>query len=138
MATFTESIDINAAPEQVWAVVGDLATVDRWIPGITAVAVDGMHRCCTFADGHRQDEEILDYSPGARSYRYRIEGAPLPVRDNVGSFAVQESDGMTRVIWESSFEPLEPATTDQLAQMWRPYLPMVLGNLKTLVEGSAG
>jgi uncharacterized protein YndB with AHSA1/START domain len=135
MATFSESIDINATPDEVWAVLGDLSGVDQWIPGITSVTVDGLRRVCTFEDGHRQDEEILDYSPSARSYRYRIDGAPLPVTDNAGSFAVHQVDGVTRVVWEASFKPLEPAMSEQLAQMWQPYLPMVLSNLKKLVEG---
>ena len=47
MPTFSESIEINASPDHVWAVLGDLASVDRWIPGVTAVAVGrdepGLH-----------------------------------------------------------------------------------------------
>jgi hypothetical protein len=121
MPTFSQSIEINATPDKVWAVLGDLASVHQWIPGISAVR-------------HTQNEQILDYSPSARSYRYRIDDAPLPVTDNIGSFAVRPGDGHTRVVWESSFQPLDPAMTEQLAQMWQPYLPTVLGNLKNLIE----
>ena len=134
MPTFSESIDVNATADEVWAVLGDLASVGQWIPGITTVNVNGMHRVCTFEDGHPQEEQILDYSPITRSYGYRIDGAPLPVTNNIGSFAVQEANDSTRVMWESSFEPLHPNTAEQLAQMWRPYLPMVLNNLKNLIE----
>jgi hypothetical protein len=38
------------------------------------------------------------------------------------------------VAWESSFEPVDPAMESQLAEMWEPYLPMVLANLKRLIE----
>src|SRR6266498_181475 len=69
-------------------VLGDLAGVDRWIPGVTMVEVAGLTRRCIFADGHTQREEILDYSPATRSYRYTIDGG-LPVRDNQGRFAVE-------------------------------------------------
>jgi hypothetical protein len=62
------------------------AAVDRWIPGITKVELDGLTRRCTFADGHTQREEISDYSPATRSYRYTIDGG-LPVTDNRGRFA---------------------------------------------------
>jgi protein-tyrosine phosphatase len=134
MPTFSQSIEINATPDKVWAVLGDLASVHQWIPGISAVTVDGTSRVCTFADGHTQNEQILDYSPSARSYRYRIDDAPLPVTDNIGSFAVRPGDGHTRVVWESSFQPLDPAMTEQLAQIWQPYLPTALGNLKNLIE----
>lgn len=137
MPTFRHIIDIDATPDQVWAVLGDIASVDRWIPGVTAVTVDGMTRVCTFEDGHTQDEQILDYEPHNRSYRYRIEGAPLPVTDNTGSFSVEDTNGGARVVWESSFEPRDPTMGEQLAEMWEPYLPMTLANLKQVVETAA-
>jgi carbon monoxide dehydrogenase subunit G len=134
MPTFRHTIDIDATPDEVWAVLGDLGSVDRWIPGVTSVASTATGRTCTFADGHTQTEEILDYSPGEHSYRYVIEGAPMPVRENTGRFAVEARDGGATVVWESSFVALDPATEDTLAGMWEPYLPMVLGNLKAVVE----
>jgi mxaD protein len=134
MPSFLHTIDIDATPDQVWAVLGDIASVDRWIPGVASVTVDGTTRVCTFEDGHTQDERILDYSPHTRSYRYHIEGAPLPVTDNTGSFSIEENGSRSRVVWESSFEPLDPAMAIQLAEMWEPYLPMTLDNLRRLVE----
>src|SRR5262245_7550497 len=134
MASFRYTIDVAATPEQVWEVLGDVTSVDQWIPGVVAVTRTGSGRLCSFDDGHTQDEEILDYSPHTRSYRYRIEGAPLPVTDNAGTFAVEDIDGHARVIWQSSFTALDPAMESQLAQMWEPYLPLVLTNLKNIVE----
>jgi carbon monoxide dehydrogenase subunit G len=134
MPAFRHAIDIAATPEQVWHVLGDLTSVDRWIPGVAAVTRTDAGRVCTFDDGHTQVEQILDYSAQARSYRYVIEGTPLPVSDNTGSFTVEDADGHARVVWESSFVALDPAMESQLAQMWEPYLPLVLANLKKLVE----
>jgi carbon monoxide dehydrogenase subunit G len=134
MPSFRHSIDIAATPDQVWQVLGDLTSVSRWIPGVTAVTRTGTGRVCTFDDGHVQDEQILDYSPQTRSYRYTIEGAPLPVRDNTGTFRVEDAGGHARVVWESSFVALDPSASAQLAEMWEPYLPVVLANLKKLVE----
>jgi carbon monoxide dehydrogenase subunit G len=134
MPSFRHTIEIAATPERVWQIVGDLTSVDRWIPGVAAVARTEAGRVCTFDDGHTQDERILDYSPRARSYRYVIEGAPLPVTDNTGSFTVEDADGQARVVWQSSFVALDPAMESQLAQMWEPYLPLVLANLKKLAE----
>jgi len=134
MPTFRHTIDIAATPERVWHVLGDLTSVDRWIPGVTAVTRTDTGRMCTFDDGHVQNEQILDYSPPTHSYRYVIDGAPLPVRDNTGTFTVEDADGQARVVWESSFVALDPAMAAQLAEMWEPYLPMVLANLKQLVE----
>jgi uncharacterized protein YndB with AHSA1/START domain len=134
MPSFRHTVDIAATPEQVWHVLGDLTSVDRWIPGVTNVARTGTGRVCTFDDGHVQDEQILDYSPQTYSYRCVIDGAPLPVRDNTGTFTVEDAGGRARVIWESSFVALDPAMSAQLAQMWAPHLLIVLANLKKLVE----
>ena len=134
MPAFRYTVDIAATPDEVWAVLGDLTAVDRWIPGVTSVARTDSGRVCTFVDGHVQTEQILDYSPGTRSYRYVIDGAPLPVRENIGRFSVESAEGGARVVWESSFVPLDPATGDEVARMREPFLPVVLDNLKTVAE----
>jgi hypothetical protein len=119
----------------VWAVLGDLTSVDRWVPGVTTVTRTASGRVCTFADGHTLDEQILDYSAQDRSYRYVIDGAPLPVRENVGRFAVEAAHGHARVVWESRLEPVDPAAAGELARAWEPFPPIVLTNLKNAVEG---
>jgi carbon monoxide dehydrogenase subunit G len=134
MPAFRHTVDIAATPDAVWRVLGDLTSVDRWIPGVTAVTRTESGRVCAFADGHTQDERILDYDPADRSYRYVIEGAPLPVRDNTGGFAVEAAGDGARVVWESSFTALDPAMEAELARMWEPFLPVVLANLKGIVE----
>jgi hypothetical protein len=53
--------------------------------------------------------------------------------DSTGRFAVESADGHARVVWESSLVPADPA--DPVGQMWEPHLPVILGNLKRLVEG---
>jgi carbon monoxide dehydrogenase subunit G len=136
MPSFSHSIDIAASADQVWQILGDLTSVDRWIPGVTAVRRTDTGRVCTFEDGHTQEEQILDYSPENRSYRYVIDGAPLPVRENTGSFTVHDADGQARVVWESSFEAVDPSMSEELARVWQPYLPVVMATLKNLVETS--
>ena len=136
MPSFRETIEIEADTESTWRVLGDLASVQHWVPGVVAVELTESGRVCTFADGHLQHEAISDYSPEQRSFKYAIDGG-LPVRDNRGSFAVQDRDDGSLVVWESSFEPLDQGAADELARMWRGALPLVLGNLKQLVEKTA-
>ena len=133
MPTYTEMIEVAADPDTAWRVLGDLGAVDRWIPGITKVEMDGMTRVCTFADGHTQDEAILDYSPATRSYRYTIDGG-LPVADNRGRFAVEPAGNGARIVWESSFVALDPAAEAEVSRLWAGMLPVVLGNLRTVIE----
>jgi carbon monoxide dehydrogenase subunit G len=137
MPSFTRTIEVAADPDTAWRVLGDLAGVDRWIPGVTMVEVAGLTRRCIFADGHTQREEILDYSPATRSYRYTIDGG-LPVRDNQGRFAVEPAGTGTRIVWESSFEALDPTAEDELGRMWAGMLPIVLANLRTVIEQGSG
>jgi carbon monoxide dehydrogenase subunit G len=133
MPSFTHSIQVDVDPDTAWQVLGDLAAVDRWIPGITQVELDGMTRVCTFADGHTQHEAILDYTPATRSYRYTIDGG-LPVADNQGRFAVEPTPRGATIVWESSFRALDPAAEAEVSRLWAGMLPIVLGNLKTLIE----
>ncbi|HEV8648370.1 MAG TPA: SRPBCC family protein [Actinomycetes bacterium] len=133
MPTFTQTIEVAADPDTAWHVLGDLAAVDRWIPGITKVELDGMPRVCTLADGHTQHEAILDDAPATRSYRYTIHGG-LPVADNRGRFAVEPAGRGARIVWESSFVALDPAADAEVSRLWAGMLPTVLGNLKTLIE----
>lgn len=137
MPSFTHTIEVAADPDLAWQVLGDLAGVDRWIPGVTKVEVDGLTRWCTFTNGHTQREEILDYSPATRSYRYTIDGG-LPVRDNRGRFAVEPAGTGARIVWESSFEALDPAAEDELSRMWAGMLPTMLANLKAVTEHGSG
>jgi Polyketide cyclase / dehydrase and lipid transport len=109
MPSFTETIEVAADPNTAWQVLGDLATVDRWVPGITKVELDGTTRVCTFADGHTQREAILDYSPAARSYRYTIDGGlPSPTtaaasRSSLPATAPGSSG--SRASWSSTRPP---------------------------------
>ena len=133
MPTFLQTIDVAADPDTAWRVLGDLAAVDRWIPGITKVEMNGMTRVCRFADGHTQREAILDYSPATRSYSYTIDDG-LPVADNRGRFVVEPAGNGARIVWESSFVVLDPATEAELSRLWAGMLPVVLGSLKPLIE----
>jgi carbon monoxide dehydrogenase subunit G len=134
MPSFRHTIDIAATPDEVWHVLGDVTSVDRWVPGVTAVTRTATGRSCTFADGRVLDEEILDYSPEAHSYRYVIQGAPVPDCKSTGTFSVTAAGSHARVVWDSSLAPADPAMSEHVTQLWEPYLPIILGNLKNLVE----
>lgn len=135
MPKFHESIKVNASPDRAWAIVGDLAGVDKWIPGCTDVKVEGTKkRICTFVDGHVQHEEIRDYSDERRSYRYAIEGIP-GIKNNRGSFAVKGDGTGAVIVWDSEFEAIERAQEKQIVQMWEGAIDVVSENLHRLIEG---
>lgn len=134
MPRFHRAIKVDAPPDRAWSVIGDLAGVDRWIPGITAVKVHGTERVCTFANGIVQHEEISNYSDKSRSYSYEIEGSPLPVKNNRGRFAVQPSEGGSVIVWDHEFELLDPAGEAQVTQAWQGASGQIAESLRKLIE----
>lgn len=79
MVRLHRSLKIDAAPETVWIVWGDLAATHRWIPGIASARMEGLRRICRTQDGFEIVEEISDYSkePRAGSGRGGAGGRPL-------------------------------------------------------------
>lgn len=79
---------------------------------------------------------VLDGDPGAardRGQRYLDRARAR--REAVGAgFIVEAAGDGARAVWESSFAALDPAMEGELARRWEPFLPVVLANLKEIVE----
>jgi hypothetical protein len=58
MPTIHKDITIAHSPDDVWALLRDLAAVSEWVPGIASARLDGTRRICTTADGAEIHEEI--------------------------------------------------------------------------------
>lgn len=134
--TVTNTIEINADPDDVWAVLADLPATRWWLPGIVAARLDGDVRVCTMADGQEIHERIGQVSPEQRSYRFDYIRVPLPVRDSGGSFAVTSGTaaGTATVTLRNTFEPLDPATADGLRDAIRAAMGQALESLRRYVE----
>jgi carbon monoxide dehydrogenase subunit G len=117
MATFHHRVRLDISPEVAWAVVGNLAGVDTWIPGVTDVKIEGNVRICTFANGVVQHEEISDYSREMRSYHYSINGGPLPLKSNRGKWMVEADGTGSVVVWDAEIEVSDPQQEEQITQM---------------------
>jgi uncharacterized protein YndB with AHSA1/START domain len=129
------TILIDATPERVWGVLGDLDATHEWLPGVVKAEVDGSRRVCTTADGSEIHEEIRDYRPEQRSFSYQHLQVPLPVKDSGGSFVVEEhGNGSSTVLLESSFAALDSAQEQQVAQMIEGAFQQALESLKRRVE----
>jgi carbon monoxide dehydrogenase subunit G len=133
MSEFRKSLQLAVSPDQAWAVLGDLANVDRWIPGISHVELEGFTRTCTMTNGVIQHEKITDYSAATHSYGYTIEGSPLPVRNNRGRFSIEQVDQGVLIVWESAFEVFDPAQEQMVEQMWDGATTSVLEALKRVI-----
>jgi mxaD protein len=129
------TIAIDASPEAVWDVLGDLGATNEWLPGIVAARMEGATRICTTADGFDIREEISDYEPTLRRFRYQHLQVPMPVENSAGSFVVepQENDGSV-VVLQSSFEAADSAQEAEVGQMIEGAFQRALESLKRRVE----
>jgi uncharacterized protein YndB with AHSA1/START domain len=118
MVRVRKSVAIDAPPEAVWVVLGDLAATSEWLPGTAAARMEGSTRICTTADGFEIREEISDYAPDTRSYRYRHLAIPVPVKNSSGSFTIEPQDGGAQVLLEAQFEALDSGQEEQVGPMF--------------------
>jgi mxaD protein len=134
MARLRNTVHLDATPDAVWEILGDLAATPEWLPGTRAAQVDGDVRTCTTADGFEIREQISDYSPERRTYAFRHLAVPLPVEDSTGSFAVEPDGTGSQVVLETSFAALDPAQEEQVSAMLDGALQQALASLKRRVE----
>ena len=117
-AAFTFNLVSPTSPAKAWSLVGDLAGVTRWVPGVTECTVDGDVRRCTFADGRTIVEHITAFDDTTRSYAYRTDTDGTPMAANTGTFAVAETpDGGSRVTWLAQVEFASDEAADQMVPM---------------------
>jgi uncharacterized protein YndB with AHSA1/START domain len=136
MPTITTTIDIKAAPDDVWAVLSDMPATRHWLPGVIAARMDGDVRVCQMADGQQVHEKISDNSAEQRSFRFEHLRVPLPVRRSGGTFTVTagpEPDTAT-VILRSTFEPLDSTGADELTSLIQGAFGLSLEALRRFVE----
>jgi len=125
---------VQATPERAWAVLGDLGSVETWIPGVRSCRLEGGRRVCNEGE---IEEEIVTYSPEDRSYRYRHLKVPLPVRHSSGRLAVVETSEGTAIEWEAEIEWSDPSQAEAMTSMLEGVNREVLASLRRRIEGGA-
>lgn len=102
-----------ASPQKVFAVVGDLEAITRFMPMIKHASVHhslatgcvgkGSERVCSMPGMGEVNEKVVWWdSPSG--YAYRASGSMVPMRDHLGVFVLtSDTDGGTRVEWRHHF-----------------------------------
>jgi uncharacterized protein YndB with AHSA1/START domain len=136
MQTITNTIDILASTDDVWAVLADLPATRQWLPGVVSARVDGTLRVCQMANGQEVHERIIDVSPAQRSLRFEHVQVPLPVSHSSGTFTVTAgaTAGSATVNLHSTFEHLDPAGADELTDIVRGAYQQSLESLRRFIE----
>jgi uncharacterized protein YndB with AHSA1/START domain len=134
--TVTNTVDITADPDEVWAVLADLPATRWWLPGVVAVRVDGDVRICTMADGQEIQERISDLSDERRSFHFEHLQVGLPVARSGGVFTVTpgSAPATARVTLQTSFDPLDPNGAEELTGMIQQAFGQSLQSLRRYVE----
>ncbi|GJE02410.1 SRPBCC family protein [Methylobacterium isbiliense] len=106
-----EKVVINAAPEKVWAVVGNFQDMS-WLPPVEKTEGKGGNevkatRTLTLKGGATVDEELYKYSAEQRSLSYRINKVDvktLPVNNYSSTIKVEPAEGgKSTVTWDGAF-----------------------------------
>jgi len=99
-----ETRKLNAKPAAVWALIGDFNGLYRWHPAVSSSDRDNNVRVLTLGNGAQITESLLSKDQTNRSYRYKIDQAPLPVSDYEAEIKVSlDAKGGSIVVWSSSF-----------------------------------
>jgi hypothetical protein len=114
VTTIKREIHIDRPPEAVWAIVGNLGSMD-WIPGVIGSTIDGTIRTCEVGEGAILKEEILSMDEAARHYEYTIVESRMPVSFYRASMKVMDDGTGSRFIWTAEIEPGDLGPTIEAA-----------------------
>ena len=120
MAQLTRSVTLNAAPADVWALIGGFQSLPDWHPAVetsTREDIGGVeHRRLGLAGGG----EILEKNLGGdtMSVGYEIIESPLPVANYRATLAVADAGGKAVVVWASTFEGTADGASDVIAGIY--------------------
>lgn len=149
--TARQSIQINAPPEVVWAVVGDFNSQPRWLPLVERSEIVagtnnqvGAIRLITRRNGTKVTERLLEYDPLSMKLAYTYVDGAVMASDYFPVLTVRaEGDGGSVVEWRARFKRLaywvDPAPEGQddksLTDRYNGLYKAGLESLKRVVEG---
>lgn len=119
-ASIVRSVEVNATPSEVWAVIGPFCAIKDWLPPIATCTQDGASpptRTLVTRDGAATFVEIQTARNDARhTYSYAFRSSPLPVSHYNSTVAVRAaSHGHSIVTWRATYQP-DPGRADEANQ----------------------
>ena len=130
-----ETIVIDASPEKVWAIVGDFAGLDKWLPPVAALKMEGEKtRILSIgaADGPTITEELKSLDNEKMMMKYKIvdmsvigqeshlgktyDVPTIPVYNYLSIIKLKEVEGGTEVTWTGKFYRVFQLNTIRVTQ----------------------
>ncbi|MDB5993773.1 MAG: hypothetical protein JWP42_909 [Pseudomonas sp.] len=108
MATASAFIDIPAAADEVWQLIGGFNALPDWLPFITSSesSEGGRVRRLQTVDGAVVVERLQSFDNAAKTYSYSILQAPFPATEYLAKIRVEAQGQGARVTWSGQFEPV--------------------------------
>jgi uncharacterized protein YndB with AHSA1/START domain len=106
----SQSVEVKAPPEQVWALIGGFCSIAKWHPVVKKCSESKQNgaamRKLTTADGAVLVEKRVQYSDEGMSYTYTIVDSPLPVTGYTSTLAVMGM-GEGSMIYQAGLKALQ-------------------------------
>ena len=116
MINVTRTGALDADADAVWAAIGDFHALEAWHPAVVRQTAEGDLRNLEVPGGAVIVERLIGQD--ARSYAYRIESGPLPVRDYRSVLSVAPAAEGSVVVWTSTFEPTSDNSAAAIAGIY--------------------
>ncbi len=145
---FSLKIHINAAPQDVWRMVENPASLAGWHPLVARSSTNGTgrgaQRTVEFVSGGHVVDGIDDINADRRNIRWRLSQENIdvmPVSYYTNDLMVTEADGGSDVTWRASFfradttnEPEERYSDEAAIKAMESYAREGLAGLKEFAE----
>lgn len=135
---------IRATRQKAWRILGDIASMPRWAPGVSSVTVTsgskrgvGAVRNVAFEDGRAIEEHIVSWSAGSSFTYVATDG--LPLRAYVATITIDSNDrdGSITITWQSYMNSVRMPEAEfaQLLDDMGEFYEGSLANLAEMLRG---
>ncbi|MBU3751894.1 MAG: SRPBCC family protein [Mycobacterium sp.] len=145
----SETIKINASPEEVMAVIADLADYPNWSEGFTGVEIitthdDGAAKDASFSITTPVGKDVYEISylwsgNDSVSWRLNADDAGKPkssmMKKLIGSYTLRPDGDGTKVTYELEIDPKIPMMGFMKKKAAATVVDQALNGLKKRVEG---
>ncbi len=148
MVKVRQSAIIEAPIEQVWDILRDFNSHDRWHPAVAASHIEGADpatrvgavRNFRLQDGSRLREQLLSLSDSNHSFSYCLLEAPIPLMNYVAQLKLMPvTDGnATFWEWKSTFDPPEHRRDELVRLVTRDIYQAGFAAIQRMFGGNGG
>lgn len=108
MADGRTEVEIDASPDEVWALVGDFGGLADWMPGVDSCVLEGDVRT-VHTMGMEIHERLVSHDQDSRTTAYSIIQGPMPLEHHLSTISVEPAGEGSKLVWSYEVRPDEMA-----------------------------